>query len=729
MSAMCDPDALLNDLDDDDGMPPLVDNPLPPMTFTFVTDMTPIVCGYNSPNVEYPVDNAAFSIYSPPGSPVLGATRSSHSKKRDASYIPPHPGQDRGQSQRSFENNRKMLEGSSQGREENLGAKAIVAQAEHRKKYPDWRFRPGSNALAKVKDGPKRRSNKKGRGEAEKEERSREKRCAKIADLLVAGKKGVDLAAAIEEYDCNTAVGSKVKEERLRAVGAKGWDVEAGVQQGVACDVQVAKGVISPQEGIPAEAVSIADARSLTPDAATDARFKVPLTTMFKRSSSAPASHTRCPVGDISKASPFHTLRRGSFSATPAPASATHHRYMASLNPPFEHEGEPRVGRALNDADMSCVSPLLPGLVEPVDFPHFGDGSIRQDDVCALSHLDMDCSSPLLPAFEHDAEGTLSPVQSPLSAPFTPTGNYDLGSPNDLPVFTALDESVGAPLQSSYSSLMGWAGDAFSKAEMPACSSVPPYVYGTDRVMKDAFDAAATAAYGHWDSEYGLGVVSSDHLPGHWDDPFSGLQHYLYGRQEQYLHDNYQFSDTLAVSLEVPMSCRALGFSLLDFEDSLSRPPVMAAMFHRSFHDSRIEVVCTCTNFLYDLPSCCELSSVNESHPILMLSVPAFYVKVLGPIRPLGYILSAQCGHQMIRSHAFCCRSQAPSPAVLSLRKVSCWTLAWTGVGNVARTSLTSTRSVLEAFYSAGAIVAPHVNQIMAASSSLFPVMRFSARR
>src|ERR1700734_3682166 len=46
-------------------------------------------------------------------------------------------------------------------------AKALVAQAEHRKRYPDWRFRPGANALAKlkVKDGPvtnKRRNSNSG---------------------------------------------------------------------------------------------------------------------------------------------------------------------------------------------------------------------------------------------------------------------------------------------------------------------------------------------------------------------------------------------------------------------------------------------------------------------------------------------------------------------------------------------------------------------------------------
>jgi hypothetical protein len=104
-------------------------------------------------------------------------------------------------------------------------AKALVAQAEHRKRYPDWRFRPGANALAKlkVKDGPvtnKRRnsnsgsSTRKSKGEVtEVREKSDEKRCAKIADFLVEGKKGVDLEAALKEWE-----GDMVKETKV-----KGW--------------------------------------------------------------------------------------------------------------------------------------------------------------------------------------------------------------------------------------------------------------------------------------------------------------------------------------------------------------------------------------------------------------------------------------------------------------------------------------------------------------------------
>ena len=170
-------------------------------------------------------------------------------------------------------------------------AKAIVAQAEHKKKYPDWRFRPGANALAKVKDGP-RKKNRKGRGEAEKEERSREKRCDKIADLLVAGKTGNALQAAIEAYDCEAGT-KKVKEEG-------GGVVVMQVQEQVTSSP---KNADVPRPQLPSvrrgtltnDQASIIhnNNRSHTPEAYHDGHSKIPLTSMFKRSSSAPASQCR----------------------------------------------------------------------------------------------------------------------------------------------------------------------------------------------------------------------------------------------------------------------------------------------------------------------------------------------------------------------------------------------------------------------------------------------------
>ena len=70
-------------------------------------------------------------------------------------------------------------------------SKAKIAQAEHKRKHPHYAFRPshvkGKSATEKRKVrevGPKDM-----------------KRCAKIAQLLVEGKKGPDLQAAVEEFD------------------------------------------------------------------------------------------------------------------------------------------------------------------------------------------------------------------------------------------------------------------------------------------------------------------------------------------------------------------------------------------------------------------------------------------------------------------------------------------------------------------------------------------------
>lgn len=131
--------------------------------------------------------------------------------------------------------------------------KAVTAQAEHRKRYPDWRFRPGANAMARLKfkdggGGPTRRGHTRvkvppDRGGGEDDEpgavlddldaeemsgkakgkavtRGRERktktkkqiekektasqRHVKIKDFLVEGKTPAELEAAIAEWDRET---------------------------------------------------------------------------------------------------------------------------------------------------------------------------------------------------------------------------------------------------------------------------------------------------------------------------------------------------------------------------------------------------------------------------------------------------------------------------------------------------------------------------------------------
>ncbi|KAK0469317.1 uncharacterized protein EV420DRAFT_1757106 [Desarmillaria tabescens] len=84
-------------------------------------------------------------------------------------------------------------------------AKAKVALEEHRRRYPDWRFRPGVNGgRGRGRGGRGRRG--RGRG-GEGDGRGREKRGGdperngKILDLLVEGRPREDLERAVQEWD------------------------------------------------------------------------------------------------------------------------------------------------------------------------------------------------------------------------------------------------------------------------------------------------------------------------------------------------------------------------------------------------------------------------------------------------------------------------------------------------------------------------------------------------
>jgi hypothetical protein len=75
-------------------------------------------------------------------------------------------------------------------------SKAKLAQAEHKRKFPDYAFRPSH---VRSKGGSTTAEKRKVREVGPKDM----KRCAKIAQLLVEGKRGADLQAAVEEFDKN----------------------------------------------------------------------------------------------------------------------------------------------------------------------------------------------------------------------------------------------------------------------------------------------------------------------------------------------------------------------------------------------------------------------------------------------------------------------------------------------------------------------------------------------
>ncbi|KAL1948689.1 hypothetical protein VTO73DRAFT_10495 [Trametes versicolor] len=536
---MYDPDVAFNDADDDDGMPPLVDNPLPPMTFTFTTETHHGI--WNNETTAYEPcaePNASqMGIMSPPGSPMLGPARPSHAKKRDASYIPRPPNAFilfrssfiRAQHiPGAIEGNHSALSKiigkcwKALPREERMvwEAKAVTALAEHRKKYPDWRFKPAANALAKVKDGPRKRGNRKGRGQSEKEERSREKRCAKIADLLVAGKTGTDLAAAIEQYDCDEDRGRKPKEE---AEGVPAVPVPKAMRVGGAREdvkVHVADTMQNADADPNAFVGESPASKGAVLRSSADGRFKVPLTSMFKRSSSAPAPRARAPSPDMQQiaaqrresvcgGAPYFA-RASSFGSFADPRGDT----LCASRP----TGAPRErpGQAAGDSvSANAAYPLAP--------PRSADGAIGVHDVYACNVAGSACVSPPLPAIEFDMDGMDTPALSPVATPsaYGWHCDSDAGSPNSIS--DMMGEAYAAPSPSSYSSLEGWAGSPLPYQASPIMSAIPKgfdYVEepGSPSVMEKAFDAATCAAFGigNWNAPFGVGVVGPAPSPYAW---------------------------------------------------------------------------------------------------------------------------------------------------------------------------------------------------------------------
>ena len=73
-------------------------------------------------------------------------------------------------------------------------SKALDAQAEHKKKYPNYAFRPAASRSAAT-------SKRRVRADVQRDG----ERCARIAELLVEGKKGAEIAVAIKEFDKQNA--------------------------------------------------------------------------------------------------------------------------------------------------------------------------------------------------------------------------------------------------------------------------------------------------------------------------------------------------------------------------------------------------------------------------------------------------------------------------------------------------------------------------------------------
>ncbi|KAI6117154.1 hypothetical protein EDD16DRAFT_1018250 [Pisolithus croceorrhizus] len=497
-------DPILNDADDDDGMPPLVDNPNPSMTFTFFTDMTPITAFSADPTVAF---ETVWDSPVRPETPIEaaepferqpayngGPERTSHNKKRDSSYIPRPPNAfilfrssfiKSQQVPEKVEGNHSTLSKiigalsllssllrdidfwyflctgkywKTLPREERevWEAKAVVAQAEHRRRYPDWRFRPGANALAKlkVKDGPantRRRTShtgRKGRIESAASKKNDDARCAIIADLLVEGKTGVDLEDALRKWEDSKRNGvAHSNEARLIEERKCGGD-EASTElkkEGVICEGRFRDNSLTSRNYGDQHHDS-PHPRSRTPDA-VDNRFKIPLTAMFRRSLSAPASHSPLEPQPSLPTNPCHDLLEGAFVSISYETFEP--QLSSSCNSPLcscamggqRHQHE--IARAMLGEPISDLSPLvLPSTL--------GEGVPRRwNDPHNLLKESMRAPPSPSPAY------TLS------SALEQPSAAYGLMDPDETNISTA---SLGeVPCYRSYGVLMkDWSDSCIS---------------------------------------------------------------------------------------------------------------------------------------------------------------------------------------------------------------------------------------------------------------------------
>jgi len=227
----------------------------------------------------------------------------------------------------------------------------VAAQAQHRAMYPDWRFRPGANALAKlkIKDGgtttPRRRSARvkdppdetpgddivdadqggKGKEKGKGKNRStrsmpllEEMRCAKIADFLADGIRGEELEVAIKQWEGDRKIG-KDRSHRPRLSRTRGASLASAHARSHSYTTPTI-GPSSTSDNPYSNNPSPPDSTSNPPQnprvpiidvvkpTALDNRERlpsgVPLTHMFKRSFSAPASHTDLPLGPKSPSEP-----------------------------------------------------------------------------------------------------------------------------------------------------------------------------------------------------------------------------------------------------------------------------------------------------------------------------------------------------------------------------------------------------------------------------------------
>jgi hypothetical protein len=428
------------------------------MSYSLDADFTPIPYSPLSPTTDMVPEPSAhrFELISEEDAPRISATKPSHAKKRDAGHIPRPPNAFilfRSSFIKSesvpghIEGNHSTLSkiigtcfpplrknvvplGPDHHHDLRLGIvwktlppaerqlwekRAVQAQAEHRARYPDWRFRPGTNVDAiakrktkdKNKDRPPSRRKRNastldkdkalatasygagspdsgggpgggagsdgGGGARCKKARGgliQERRCAQIAELLARGVKGVALTSAVQAWDKESGV-SNVTDGVF--VSEQNVGVSIGTRSDADADADGNSNRGRKRKMTTAETTETATKAPKTRSAssAQEARFtscNVALTDMYRRATSAPLAPDH---GAIAPASPTSTCTTVPTSVSPVPDF-----YPPPLSPASSVSYGSEVSFPDSDnMSVSAFAPSSPPTATPFSHPFLLDFS------------------------------------------------------------------------------------------------------------------------------------------------------------------------------------------------------------------------------------------------------------------------------------------------------------------------------------------------------------------
>jgi hypothetical protein len=367
-----------------------------------------------------------------------------------------------------------------QAEREQWEKRAVQAQAEHRARYPDWRFRPGTNvdaiAKRKTKDKNKDRPPERRRRNATARDKAlaaaargpagdgggggggarckkargvmQERRCAQIAELLARGVKGVALTSAVQAWDKESGVSNVTDGVFVTEQGVDGGDSGADADSD---RVAASNSNKSSRGRKTTMTTSKATIKARSASSAQKARFTssdVPLTAMYRRATSAPLAPEH---GTITPASAASSPSTSAFSPVPD-----------FCPPPLSPASSVSYGSEVSfpDSDNMSVSAFA---LRP---PFFIDLSF-------LYFILFKFSPQVLPMFDFVP---FSPPGSPCSSNMDNNDIAALGSGSVrsptlgiAPANAAAPEADAASLQhffSNYSTLCDWAGGGVGTANM-----------------------------------------------------------------------------------------------------------------------------------------------------------------------------------------------------------------------------------------------------------------------